>query len=210
MSFVDQLVNFLDSLQGSGGLDGLLGFCVFVVANVLLVPATVLTLVAGFTRGFVQAVLLAALGRVVAGVVSFSLSRSWLRPWLRKSLGQSSRLEALDDALDKGGFRTVVLIRLSPIFPSTVSNYALGMTGLRLRDFALGTIIGTLPSTILYAYLGSGLASVRQAWDGERNWTTWETVLFVAGLVATLAAVLTIGRLARTHKEKRPRKAPRS
>ena len=66
----------------------------------------------------------------------------------------------MDEAVGREGFKIVALLRLSPLFPFSVLNYALGLTRVRLRDFVLASWLGMLPGTALYVYLGSLFTNV--------------------------------------------------
>jgi uncharacterized membrane protein YdjX (TVP38/TMEM64 family) len=91
-----------------------------------------------------------------------------------------------DAAVGAQGFRVVLLLRLSPLFPFNLLNYALGLTRVRLRDFVLASLPGMLPGTLLYVYLGSLVTSVSQLTSGQRpDSGPWGRVLFWGGLVAT-------------------------
>lgn len=65
------------------------------------------------------------------------------------------KLAAIDAAIAEHGFKIVLLLRLSPVFPFNLLNYALGLTRVQVRDYVLASFIGMLPGTALYVYLGS-------------------------------------------------------
>ncbi|MCA9319651.1 MAG: TVP38/TMEM64 family protein [Planctomycetes bacterium] len=180
---------------------GWLAFAAFAIGNALLVPAAALTLAAGYTRGFGETLVIATAGRVVGGLLAFKLSRLFVRQRLSAWLARRPGAEAWDRALRTGGMRAVVLLRLSPLVPSAVCNYSLGASRVRTRDFVAGTAVGTLPSTLLYAWLGAGLAGL-----GSRNApaerSPWEHLLFFGGLMATVAVVLRLKALARRELER--------
>ncbi|MCA9446197.1 MAG: TVP38/TMEM64 family protein [Candidatus Omnitrophica bacterium] len=88
----------------------------------------------------------------------------------------------LDRAIGKSGWRMVLLLRLSPIFPFNVLNYALGLTSITPFQYALASWVGMLPGTILYVYLGS----IGESFALEGEWNKGQLALFGAGLVATI------------------------
>ncbi|MEZ0227519.1 MAG: TVP38/TMEM64 family protein, partial [Planctomycetota bacterium] len=94
-------------------------------------------------------------------------------------------------------FKVVLLLRLSPVFPFTVLNYALSVTKVSFRQFLLATWLGTLPGTVMYVYLGTALRSLAESVSGDRTTTPAERVFFVAGLIATVVATVVITRIAR-------------
>ncbi len=100
----------------------------------------------------------------------------------------------------------VFLLRLSPVVPFNVLNYALSITDLPLRVYVAATAIGMVPPTILYLYLGSLTGSVARG----TGYTGWQLVAYLAGLVATAGAVWLIGRAVRKALQRAPLAVPRS
>ena len=76
------------------------------------------------------------------------------RARLASSAGPA-RLATLLHRAERGGWRMVAVVRLVPIVPHSLTNYALGLTGLRLGAYAVGSLLGQLPMTIAYADLGA-------------------------------------------------------
>lgn len=180
--------------QGPGMLP--VAFLFFVVTNAALVPASVLSVALGFVYGFVPGFMVAALARPSAGLLACVLSRSVLRSYVQGWADRHVLVAAVDRALSRGGMRVIVLLRLSPIISSTVVNWALGVTRVSLRDFTLGTALGIVPSTLAYAYIGSGLKAASEI-IAERAPDPIQTMLFWFGLAATLGCVVVVSRLAR-------------
>ena len=76
---------------------------------------------------------------------------------------------AIDRAIEKNGFKAVVLLRLQPVLPFNILNYALGLTSIRLRDYMLASWIGMFPATVLYVYLGSIMNDISDLLRGRPN-----------------------------------------
>ena len=64
------------------------------------------------------------------------------------------RLKQLVGGVAAEGWRFVAFVRLVPLFPFNLLNYALGLTRIRLLDYVLATLVCMVPGTIAYAYLG--------------------------------------------------------
>ncbi len=172
------------------------GFVVgYVVATVLLVPASPLTAAAGFEWGVLLGTLIVSPTSVLGATMAFLVARGAARPLVARRLSGDPRLLAVDRAIAERGLWTVLLLRLSPLLPFNVLNYALGLTRVRLWEYVLGSWIGMLPGTVLYVWLGSLAAEAGQVAQGEG--APARLALLVVGLIATGAAVWRVGRSAR-------------
>jgi uncharacterized membrane protein YdjX (TVP38/TMEM64 family) len=96
-----------------------------------------------------------------------------------------------------GGFKIVLLTRLSPLFPFTLLNYAFGLTKVRFRDYVLASGIGMLPGTVMYVYLGSTVKELGDIAAGSVEGGPAQLVLFFVGLAATVVVTVYVTRLAR-------------
>src|SRR5438270_264472 len=96
-----------------------------------------------------------------------------------------------------GGFKIVLLTRLSPLFPFTLLNYAFGLTKVRFRDYLLASWIGMLPGTVMYVYLGSTVKELADVAAGNVEGGPARRVLFFVGLAATVVVTVYVTRLAR-------------
>lgn len=182
---------------------------VYVLATALLLPGSILTLGAGFAYGPVWGTLLVSPVSVVAASLSFLLGRFVARDWVSRRVARDHRFAAIDAAVGESGFKIVVLLRLSPVLPFNLLNYALGLTRVRLRDYVLGSWVGMLPGTVMYVYLGSLVTSASQLTRGERpDAGPWGRVLYWGGLAATLLVTIIITRVARRALVSALRRAP--
>lgn len=186
------------------GVAGLLGLAAFyVVACVLMLPGSLLTLGMGALAGvlwpdrFFFALLCGtaavSAGSVSGATVAFLLGRNLLRDSIAAKMAHNPRFAALDRAIGKRGLQMTFLVRLSPAFPFSLLNYALGLTSVSLRDYVLASWIGMLPGTVMYVYIGMlfGLSATPGAGGlGQK-------VLLACGLVATAALVVYVTRVAR-------------
>ncbi len=192
------LLNFVEWVR-QAGWGGALAFAgVYVGAAVLLLPASVLTLGAGFIWGPFVGFAIVLPSATVAATAAFLLGRTVARRWVEGRVKSSPRFRAIDEAVASGGFRLVLLLRLSPLVPFNLLNYMLGLTRVSTRDYVFGSVIGMAPGTFLYLYLGSLVTSASGLLSGERpSAGPLGTVLYVAGLVATLVVTVWITRAAR-------------
>src|SRR6516165_4782127 len=131
-----------------------LGFVsVHIVARLLFIPRTVLAIVAGLLFGSQWGIFWAEIGSVAGAVVGFLVAR-YVHPGLGDLRG-TARIGPILARIETGGWRAVALVRLIPVMPHSLANYALGLTRMPLRDYAFGSLIGQLPMTIACVDLGA-------------------------------------------------------
>lgn len=178
-----------------GGPKAMATFIVgYAVATWAMAPASWLQGTAGFLFGPVVGIAVASGLSTLFGTVSFLLARTVLRGPLMDRLA-GPKLSAIDAAVGEGGLTLVALLRLSPVSPYNVVNYLLGLTGVRLRDYVLGTWLGSLVPVTLYVYVGSTVGDVSALLAGEAEqpgWVQW------VGLGLTVFVTLGVTRFAKT------------
>jgi uncharacterized membrane protein YdjX (TVP38/TMEM64 family) len=172
-------------------------FTAYVVSTVAFLPGSILTLAAGFAYGPVWGLAIASPASVAGATCAFLLGRTLLRDWAAKKVGGSARARAIDVAVEKEGFKLVLLLRLSPLFPFNLLNYVLSLTRVGVGTYVLASFIGMLPATALFVYLGSLAPAAAELSSAAQGGGTTRTVLYVAGLVATAAVVVIGTRAAR-------------
>jgi uncharacterized membrane protein YdjX (TVP38/TMEM64 family) len=168
----------------------------YAVAAVAFVPGSLLTLAAGALFGLARGVAYAMLGATLGAIAAFVVSRYVVRGRVERRVRADPRFAAIDDAVARQGGRIVFLLRLSPVLPYNVLNYALGVTRVRLVSFALGCA-GMLPGTALYVYYGKLAGDVAGAVGGAPPRGPGYYAVLAVGLVATIAVTVLVTRLAR-------------
>ena len=196
-------VSLLAWMHGQGAIAVVIFAVAYVLAALLLIPGSALTLGAGFVYGAVWGTLLVVPASVTAAVVAFAISRRLARRWVAARVQQRPKFAALDRALGRSGFKITLLVRLSPIFPFGLLNYALGVTEIRFREYFMASAIGMLPGTIAYVYLGSLVTSATGLGSpAGRSWLYWMggALTIVASIVITVIARQALRReLAEVH-----------
>lgn len=191
-------VGLVDWARGAGVAGAVVFALVYVAATVAMVPGSLLTLGAGFVYGPIVGTLLVSPVSVAGATCAFLLGRSTARAWVARRVAATPRFAAIDHAVERDGFRIVALLRLSPIVPFNLLNYALALTRVRLRDYVLASWLGMLPVTVLYVYFGSLLTNASQIASGAaRGGSPATRALYWVGLAATVAAVWLVTRTAR-------------
>jgi len=190
-------LRLVEWIHGAGALGVLVYALAYVLATLLLLPGSILTLGAGFAYGPVWGTLLVSPISVVAATLAFVLGRTLAKSWVSRRMEQHPRFAAINDAIGASGFKIVFLLRLSPIFPFNLLNYALALTRVPLREYVLASFLGMLPGTFLYVYLGSLVTNASELLSGRRPPSgAWGQILYWGGLLATLVVVLLITRIA--------------
>lgn len=204
--FFDVQQLFRDALAWISGL-GVLGPVIFVglyiLACVLLLPGSILTLGAGAIFGFFQGAVAASAGATLGATCAFLVGRYLARDWVARRIAGSARFRAVDEAVAKEGWKIVFLTRLSPVFPFNILNYAFGLTRVGLKDYFFASWLGMIPGMFLYVYLGSLAGDLAGLGAGNRERTMGEWFIYGVGLLATVAVTVFITRLAREALAKR-------
>lgn len=117
------------------------------------VPKSVLTVLAGVAFGTWPGIPLVITGATAGAVLSFGIARCLGRDAM--NLLAAGRLDRVDAAIERHGMLAALTIRLIPVLPFTVLNYACGVTAMRLRHYILGTALGLIPSITVMVILAS-------------------------------------------------------
>jgi uncharacterized membrane protein YdjX (TVP38/TMEM64 family) len=175
---------------------GALFVAVYVLAAVLVLPGSILTLAAGYLFGLPLGAALTSAGSVLGAAAAFVVGRFVARDWVARHVATWPRFRALDAALRHDGFPIVLLARLSPLIPYNLLNYGLSITATRFRDYLLATWIGMLPIIMLYVYTGSLAKSLTTLTSGGRPPSWVAHSLLAIGFAATAALTVLISRRA--------------
>jgi uncharacterized membrane protein YdjX (TVP38/TMEM64 family) len=196
LPFLQWMVDLIHWAKGMGAAGGTLYAVFYVLGTALLFPALPLTLGAGFLYGAIIGTLVVSPASVAGATVAFLIARYVARDWVTRRLKKYPQAAAIDRAIEKNGFKAVVLLRLQPLLPFNILNYALGLTSIRLRDYILASWIGMFPATVLYVYLGSIMNDISDLLRGRPNSGIAGRVLLWGGLVAIVALVWWLGHVA--------------
>ena len=193
----DVLRRLLEWARQAGPLGAVIIAMAYVPAAIFFLPGAILTLGAGFALGVPLGLVAVSAGSTVGATAAFLIGRTLARGWIAARVASDARFEAMARAVEQQGFRIVFLARLSPVFPFNVLNYAFGITTVRLRDYVLASWLGMLPGTLLYVYLGSAAQSLAAVTAGQVEGGAGQRIAFFIGLVAPVAASVTVTRIAK-------------
>lgn len=193
----DYFVGGLEWVAGLGAWAPVFVVVFYIVACVLFLPGSVLTLGAGFLFGVVQGVIVVSIGSTLGAVAAFLVGRFLARDWIAAKVAKRPKFAAIDEAVGRQGFRIVLLTRLSPLFPFNALNFAFGLTGVRLWKYFLASWIGMFPATMMYVYFGATLGSLADVAAGRAEKTLAEWIFLGLGLAVTVIVTIVVTGIAR-------------
>jgi uncharacterized membrane protein YdjX (TVP38/TMEM64 family) len=164
---------------------------ILIVVTFLPVPDWPLPIAAGYVYGF-WAFPVTYTSIAFASVLAFLAARYLLRDKIQSLLNRRPKYRKLDRAVADDGWQVVVLMRLSPIVPFNLQNYALGVTAIPFLQYLTATLIGIAPGIAIYVYFGifgKGLGNGPSVFD-------W--MLFGLGVLATIALAILVIRKTKT------------
>jgi uncharacterized membrane protein YdjX (TVP38/TMEM64 family) len=185
----------LEGIRGAGVWAPVVFLLLYVAACVLLLPGSVLTLGAGAVFGVARGAPLVWVSATAGATAAFLVGRYLVRQWVERRVAANPKFQAVDAAVAREGWKIVLLLRLSPVIPFNLLNYAFGATRVSLRDYVLASAIGMLPGTVTYTYLGSVAGDL--AAGSLRARTPAEWTIYGLGLLATVAVTVYVTRVAR-------------
>jgi len=197
LPFLQWMVDFIQWAKGMGPTGGVVYALFYIAGTALFFPGLPLTLGAGFLYGAVIGTLVVSPASVAGANLAFLIARYFARDWVTRRLKKYPQAAAIDRAIEKNGFKAVVLLRLQPVLPFNILNYALGLTSIRLRDYMLASWIGMFPATVLYVYLGSVMNDISDLLRGRPNSGMAGRFLLWGGLAAIVVLVWWLGRVAK-------------
>ncbi len=160
----------------------------YVLVTVLMMPAILLTLTAGFVFGLGRGFAITVLAATCGSAASFLIARHLARERVARYAGGNPRYSAIDRAIGREGWRIVFLLRLSPLVPFVFSNYFYGLTAIRFWPYVFASLTGLLPLTFLYVSFGAAARGALVEPAGPPG--TWKWALLAAGIVVTTIATL--------------------
>ncbi len=168
----------------------------YACCNVLLLPGGVLSIGAGFFFGLWWGFLIALLGNVAGAAISFFISRWIGGQWLKRKLLRNPTLGALEPAVEREGWKIILLSQLHPLFPTSLLNYLYGLTRIRFRTCMLWVAIGQAPGLFLYSYVGTlGQLGLKLA-QGKNHPRAIEYLFWLGGFASAALILVLLGRIA--------------
>ena len=177
MSFlIDNFLNFLFYLDSGWGI---VTFAFFYVISVLLIlPASWLSLLAGFLYGPYFGSIVVFLSAFIGASISFFLAKEYFVKKIVTIISRFPKIKLLEKIINKGGLKLIILTRLSPLFPFSILNYFYGLNKVSYKDFSIGLLF-ILPGTYLYCALGSLSNNLDEIKNLKLNGNTTTTIISI-------------------------------
>ncbi len=193
----DEVFGLFAWLEAQGAWGPILFILIMMLAVVFLIPGLVLTTGAGFMFGVVAGSAYVVIGTTLGATIAYLIARYCFGEAATRFVLRHAKLRLIADEVTPQGWKIVLLTRLVPFFPFKLSNYAFGLARFPLLGFVGGTFVGIIPFSVHNAYLGSIAADIATLGTRDGDRTPLEWGLYLAGLVATVAVVVYLNRLAR-------------
>ena len=195
---MDWLGPLVRHIAGLGSGAPFLFVLVYILASITLAPAFLLTFAAGAVFGLWRGTLLVYIGAVLGSSAVYALAAPLARSRLLRWIDRDPRVAATRRAVvGRDSAWIMFLLRLSPLVPYNLLNYALALSGVRYREYLLASL-GMIPTIIMYAYYGKVVGDVTRIAAGVSPPRGAEYyVLLIVGLIATFVATHKINRAAR-------------
>ncbi len=147
-------------LQQMGIWAPVLYVLIYSIATICILPSTPLNLTGGAIFGAVWGTVWTSIAAILAAVLAFGFSRTIGRSFVAQKL--AGKWESIDREMQQGGFFYMFAIRLLPLIPYGIVNFAAGLTSIKFRDYLLGTLLGTVPGILPFVMMGAGLTALKQ------------------------------------------------
>jgi uncharacterized membrane protein YdjX (TVP38/TMEM64 family) len=191
------LQNALQWINSLGAIGGIVFIGIYIIATLAFLPAALLTLGAGVIFGVIWGSLYVFIGATLGAIAAFLGGRYLAQGWVKEKISSYKKFAIIDKAVSKEGLKIVLLVRLSPLFPFNLLNYALGITSVSFQDYLIGSV-GMIPGTIMYVYFGSLVGDI--ALIGSKNQPgniILHWVIQIMGLIATIAVTVYVTNIAK-------------
>ncbi len=178
-------------VEGAGAAGPVIFIAIYAAATVLFLPGAVITLAGGALFGPVWGTLWNLSGATLGATLAFLIARHLGADWVARRAGP--RLRSLNEGVSAEGWRFIAFVRLVPLFPFNLLNYALGLTRIPLPAYVLASAIFMLPGALAYTWLGyAGREALAGGQDIVRN------ILIALALVSTISFLPRLIRRLRT------------
>ncbi|GJN33292.1 hypothetical protein PR202_gb21874 [Eleusine coracana subsp. coracana] len=174
----------------------------YVPLTVLAVPASVLTLGGGYLFGLPVGFVADSIGATIGATAAFLLGRTIGRPYVLSKCKDYPKFQAVAIAIQRSGFKIVLLLRLVPLLPFNMLNYLLSVTPVGVGEYMLASWLGMMPITLALVYVGTTLKDLSDVTNGWSEISTTRWILIVSGFVMSVGLIICVTRVAKSSLDK--------
>ena len=176
MSFFENILDFLIYLDSGLGIFFFVVIYIFIV--LLILPASWLSIAAGYLYGTYLGSVIVFISAFIGASISFFISKRFLSKKVLDMINKYPKLSLLENIIQKGGLKLIVLTRLSPLFPFSILNYFYGLNNITYKDFSI-SLICIIPGTFLYCSVGSLLNDLSDIVNLKLNNNVFTTLISI-------------------------------
>ena len=176
MSFFENILDFLIYLDSGLGIFFFVVIYIFIV--LLILPASWLSIAAGYLYGTYLGSVIVFISAFIGASISFFISKRFLSKKVLDMINKYPKLSLLENIIQKGGLKLIVLTRLSPLFPFSILNYFYGLNNITYKDFSI-SLICIIPGTFLYCSVGSLLNDLSDIVNFKINNNLFTTLISI-------------------------------
>lgn len=192
---LEQLLTDLQAWSADGGVIAFIAVTlVIALAFLVLLPASLFMMLAGFLFGTAKGLAAVWLAGLIASTLAFKIGRTVARPWIERRIRRHTVFMAIDRAVERKGFLVVFLTRIVMLLPYPWLNYALGLTSVGTKDYVAGSNLGMILPYFLFVYLGTTVSNVTAIINGQ---VSLERNELIAGGVALAIVLLVVALIIR-------------
>ena len=190
-SFLILLVIQINSMNELGIL---IFTIVYILGIVLFIPGTFFIIAAGFFFGMEKGFLIVSLAATIGSLLALLLGRFIFKNEIEQKLRKDEKWVQINQKLEEKGWVLLILLRITPLYPASIGNYAFGTTKIPVKPYLLYSWIGSIPNFLFYLYLGvkANQLTVNNKLSIQYP---WEIAIIVLWVVSTITIPFVIKKL---------------
>ncbi|KAH6816490.1 SNARE associated Golgi protein family [Perilla frutescens var. frutescens] len=174
----------------------------YIPLTVLAVPASVLTLGGGYIFGLPIGFFADSIGATLGAGAAFLIGRTIGRSYVISKLKDYPKFRAVAIAIERSGFKIVLLLRLVPLLPFNMLNYLLSVTPVPIAHYMLATWLGMMPITFALVYVGTTLKDLSDVTHGWHDLSKTRWAFIIMGLLMSVVLIICVTRVAKAALDK--------
>jgi uncharacterized membrane protein YdjX (TVP38/TMEM64 family) len=180
----EKLTDLRAWIGGLGSWGPLVFVLIYIIAVVLALPGSAITIAGAALFGSVWGVVLVSIASTIGASIGFLISRYLARDFVVRKFSQNEKFKKLDHLTEEHGAIIVAITRLVPLFPFNFLNYGFGLTGVRFWTYVFWSWLCMLPGTVLYVVGTDAIISGLR--EGRIPWSLVIVILIVVMVLAFL------------------------